>query len=60
MKKSITLSLLLTITFSVNNQKIGDNKAVRVAVQNFFKGFHKWDDAFAEKVKLTDDYFEKK
>jgi hypothetical protein len=96
MKKSITLLLLLTLTFSLNAQIRGEKKAVRVAVQNFFKGFHKGDVAllkttihkdlhsqttfinekgesilrtdakayeslvaFAEKVKLTDDYFEK-
>lgn len=96
MKKSITLLLILTLSFSANAQKRGETKAVRVAVQNFFKGFHKGDVAllkttihkdlhsqttfinakgesvlrtdvkayetligFAEKVKPTDDYFEK-
>jgi hypothetical protein len=43
MKRSIILLLLLTLTFSVNAQKRGEKKAVKVAVQNFFKGFHKGD-----------------
>ena len=88
--------LLVTFTFSLNAQKRGETKAARVAVQNFFKGFHKGDVAllkttihkdlysqttfinakgesilrsdakayeslvaFAEKVKPTDNYFEK-
>ena len=96
MKKTLTLLLLVTLTLSLNAQKRGETKAVRVAVQNFFKGFHKGDVAllkktihkdlhsqttfidgkgksvirtdaeaydalvgFAQKVKPTDDYFEK-
>ena len=41
MKKITTFLLLATLTFSLNAQKRGETKAVRVAVQNFFKGFHK-------------------
>ena len=96
MKKFTTLLFIATLTFSLNAQKRGEKKEVRVAVQNFFKGFHKGDVAllkttihkelhsqttfinskgesilrsdakayeslvaFAEKVKPTDNYFEK-
>lgn len=50
MKKSITLLLLVTLTFSLNAQKRGEKKAVRVAVQNFFKGFHKGDTLLLKKT----------
>ena len=96
MKKLITLILIVTFTFSVNAQKRGEKKEIRVTIQNFFKGFHKGDVAllkttihkdlysqtafvnekgesiitpgskaydnlisFAQKVKPTDNYYEK-
>jgi len=43
MKKFTTLLFIATLTFSLNAQKRGEKKEVRVAVQNFFKGFHKGD-----------------
>ncbi|WKD85349.1 hypothetical protein KCTC32516_00689 [Polaribacter huanghezhanensis] len=54
MKKSITLLLLVTLTFSLNAQKRGEKKAVRVAVQNFFKGFHKGDTLLLKKTISKD------
>lgn len=56
MKKSITVLLLLMLTFSVNAQKRGEKKAVRVAIQNFFKGFHKGDVALL-KTTIHKDLF---
>jgi hypothetical protein len=43
MKKIITLLLLFTFIFSVNAQKRGEKNAVKITIQNFFKGFHKGD-----------------
>jgi len=40
MKRAITFLLLLTLVFSTNAQNKDDKKAVRVTIQNFFKGFH--------------------
>tara|TARA_R110001583_G_scaffold189590_2_gene353163 strand:+ start:508 stop:987 length:480 start_codon:yes stop_codon:yes gene_type:complete len=50
MKKSITLLLIITLTFSANAQKRGEKKAVRITVQNFFKGFHKGDTLLLKKT----------
>lgn len=50
MKRAITFLLLLILVFSMNAQNSDDKKAVRVTIQNFFKGFHKGDTLLLKKT----------
>ncbi len=56
MKRAITFLLLLTLVFSTNAQNKDEKKAVRVTIQNFFKGFHKGDVALLKTTIRKDLY----
>lgn len=50
MKKLIALMLLLSITITSYAQKNQEEKAVKTAIENFFKGFHKGDTLLLKKT----------
>ena len=54
MKKIIALMLLLSITITSYAQKNKEEKAVKTAIENFFKGFHKGDTLLLKKTIHAD------
>jgi len=50
MKKIIALMLLLSITITSHAQKNNQEKVVKIAIENFFKGFHKGDTILLKKT----------
>lgn len=50
MKKLIAVMLLLSITITSYAQKNNQEKAVKTAIENFFKGFHKGDTLLLKKT----------
>ena len=50
MKKIIAVLLFFSINIALNAQKIPEEKAVKITIENFFKGFHKGDTLLLKKT----------